>query len=287
MRLDFGIIWEHGMPHIDDVLGILRQYKDLELVWFKEYTPVDFTVFIDQVYGLDTVPLEHLRAKNEYLKTVGTKTYLMLIKNNKPEPKLVGSGQYQHEQCMLINRFKWQVREAFNPKIDGQRSENHMIHCSDYPEQTDKFLKLLNLGDVDYWCNSKTPELPLMPYHLERAYNYKIMENNTSDLLVNLCYRDDSVISVPIIDSWHYMYVKGIKQPYIDYWNKWKGIRLTEDHTPEKFDEMINWFNAEEYKKMGKFIITKGSIILDGVHRASILASNYDEKIITMEINGR
>lgn len=285
MRLDFGIIWEHGMPHIDGILGILRQYKDLELVWFKEHTPEDFNVFIDQIYGLDTVPLEHLKAKNEYLKSVGTKTYLMLIKNNKPEPVIVGEGEYKHEQCMLINRFKWQVREMYNPKINGQRSENHMIHCSDYPEQTNRFLELFNMEGIDHWMGSKTPELSFIPYHISRAFSFKITENKVEDLLVNLCHGETSVMSIPIIDSWHYMYVKGIKEPYIDYWNKWKGVRLTEDHTPERFDKMIEWLNEEEYKNMGSFIITSDFVILDGVHRASILAAKGATKIITMEIN--
>lgn len=285
MRLDFGIVWGHGMKYIDGILDVLDKYKDLELIYFREYIPNDFDRFISEIYSLDTVPLEHLRAKNAYLNNIEKKVYIMLIKNKKPEPVIVGEGEFMHEQCMLINRFKWHVRELFNPVIDGERSEHHMIHCSDYPSQTDKFLSIYNMGSIYDWLFSKTPGQPLLPYHLEEIRDMTIKTIDGDDLMVNLFNEKKKKITVPIKKSPHYKYVAGDKGEYIKYWEGWKGKSLTEDHRPAKFDKLIDWFDMEKYREMFKYIIINDGIIVDGVHRASILLCRGQKLFPVLEIN--
>lgn len=285
MRLDFAIIWGHGMQYIDDILGILRQYKGLELVWFQKYSPPDFNKFVSQVYGLDTVPLEHLMAKNEYLKDVGRDVYIMLIRNHRPQPVMVGTGKFRHEQCMLMNKFKWHVRERFNPVRNGERTEEHIIHCSDYETQTEQFMATMGLGHKYDWTLSKTSEVPWTPYYIDKFNDFVIKEYDVDKLFANVLTDTNVKECRPLKQSPHYKYVVGDREEYINYWNKYKGTKLTEDHTPSKFDGLVNWLTLDKYKEMNKVVIISGGIIIDGVHRAAVLASQNEDKIVVLDIN--
>ena len=278
MRYDFAIIWSIATDNIDEILGILRKHKDLELVFFKEYTPPDFSKFIEMVYGLDTVPIEHLRAKNKYLLDIGSQTYILLLRNKDPKEKLVGEGEFQHIQSETLNLFKWEVREAFNPKKDGKRTENHCIHTSDYEEQTVKFL--YEIGEpLEKYTRIPNEDFPDLPYHIQPFSSYKI---TTIDLEI-LGYRDIEDRKILLKDSPHVKYLSGNKKEYISYWNKNKGKALIEDHTIEKFEEMKKW----EYLKSPHqlhFITVQENTIIDGVHRASILYNKGKKYVVGLQI---
>jgi len=284
MRLDFGIVWAHGMPFIDEILSILREYEDLELVMFKKYTPKDFNEFVYKVYELDTVPIAHLISKNKYLKTVGDDVYILLIKNKKPRVEIVGEGEFQHEQCMVINKFKWHVRELFNPVVDGERTEDHVIHCSDYPDQTRLFLEIMDYPGINEWVVPRNEDMPWLPYHMPKYYNTRVKEYDITDLLVGIAYSDRGNKIIPIKETPHYKYVTGDKEEYIKYWDTWKGIKLLEDHSPKKFDGLIEWFNLEKYNGSKEFIVVNDTIVIDGAHRLSILANSGVEKITVIDV---
>ena len=137
VRLDLFIVWNHGLGRMDDILTVLRRYRGLRLVFYKKYTPPDIRAFVEQVYSVDAVPIEHLRAKNEYLYALpGTELALLLCYNTDPDEKEVGEGAYRHIQSMLVDRFKWDVREKFNPRVDGERTEQHVIHGTEKKKKT-------------------------------------------------------------------------------------------------------------------------------------------------------
>jgi len=269
MRLDIAIIYPHGVEYLDQILEILRKYKDLELVYLRYYEPYDFTQFIEDVYGVDTVPIQHLRAKNKYLEGIGKETYIMLIKNHKPEEVIVGEGEYQHIQCMLINRFKWHVRELFNPVRDGQRTEDHVIHTTDYEKQVYDLWPKFKLHTIDSIITPPCPEFPHIPFHIGGFSSYEIHQ---IDLDKHYCHEmtDEENIAKPISESMAYKFLKGDEQPYRDYWKKYRGVRLWSDHSPEKLDEMRN-IKYLEPPHQNEYIVTHGGQIVDGVHRAAIL----------------
>lgn len=73
-------------------------------------------------------------------------------------------------------------------------------------------------------------------------------------------------------DSPHYQYVCGNKQPYMEWQsNREKDVALK----TEKFDRLIKSIKREGLKKS---IYVRGSIILDGHHRAAVcMALGYKE----------
>ena len=80
-----------------------------------------------------------------------------------------------------------------------------------------------------------------------------------------------------IYNTPHYDYAIGSKHRYIDYFYKHYGKGLIEDHFPEKFDILI-----EYYKNGGTFppvLIKHDNVIIDGGHRCAILMADGKETI--------
>ncbi|MCK4744657.1 class I SAM-dependent methyltransferase [Candidatus Parcubacteria bacterium] len=84
-----------------------------------------------------------------------------------------------------------------------------------------------------------------------------------------------------IIDTPHFKYISGDKKPYLNYLQKYKeSVGYKIEHSIESFDKLIeknNYYLKKEYssnyiicQKIKKIFTTK-YIILDGVHRASLL----------------
>lgn len=265
------------MEYIDDILKMLRNFKDLELLFFKLYTPPNMTDFIDMVYSVDTFPKEHLREKNKHLYELkGDSVYLILVRNNKPEEKEVGEGEYKHLQCSYINDFKWKVRTKFNPYVGNEMTHQHMFHATDYESQTRTIWdNLLDVPKIDDLLQRNT-YFNYLPYYLSNfVAGFKICNIKKKYLKCNQAL-DDKNILVSLDESIFAKYVKGDKQPYIDYWNYFKGRKLQFDYTPSKFDEMINNF---DYQNL--IVTTNDGVIVDGNHRAAIYP---DKEITTIQI---
>jgi hypothetical protein len=267
MRLDYLVLFQHGFKHINEILDILRSYEDLELLCFRKYEPHDFIQFIEYIYRTNAVPWQHIKGKTKYLEGIGKDVYVGLIRNNKPEEKLVGEGEFRHIQCMLINRFKWEVREKFNPVINGERSEHHIIHTSDFESQTIDFWKSLPFNHIESIL-SHSNEILKSPFHLTEFTKYNIEEVNIEELMIAEM-TDNNNREVPIKESIAYKYVCGDKQKYIDYWDKFKGEKLWFDNSPGAFDKLINEFDLN---KVGNIYVFNG-VVQDGVHRLSIMLS--------------
>ena len=265
MRLDYFVVFPNGEQRINEVLQILQQYDDLEIIWLDKYEPDDFSQFIEDIYSSDTVPWEHLQAKTKYL--IGGACYIGLLKNHNPEEVMVGEGEYRHIQCMLINRFKWQVREQLNPVINGERSEQHVIHCSDYESQVNEFWHKRKFRQITNFVSSPSAIVKL-PFHLPPLTRFEVVQTDIAGLLAKEMTDGDNV-DVLLTESIYYKYVLGDKKPYEDYWNKFKGTRLHEDKSPSAYDKLIERFDEA---KVGSIVVSNG-VIWDGNHRASILLS--------------
>ncbi len=283
MRYDISIVFPHGIQYFNEILEILYKYPDLELLYFREYEPYDFIQFIEDVYKDDAVPWQHIKGKTEYLEGLGKIMWVMLIKNHKPEEMMVGEGKYRHPQCALMNRFKWEVREKFNPIINGERSEHHVIHTTDYESQTAKLwpkFKFHPIKEIDSASNKLFPHLPwFLPYF----ENVTIKEQDLNELYCYQMHKTEKNYRVPIKESIYYKFTIGDKQPYIDYWNSLKGTRIWNDISPMKFERMLNNFDVEKVKKE-PILISEEDVVIDGNHRASILLAKDINKINVLSI---
>lgn len=283
MRYDVFIIFPHGIDKIDEILKILYKYPDLELLYIRKYKPERFTEFIENIYKTDTVPWEHIRGKTRYLEKMGGEVFVLLVKNKAPEEVVVGEGEFKHIQCMLVNRFKWEVREKFNPVIGGERSEHHVIHATDYEEQTGKLWPQFGFDAIETITNIPNPVFPYVPFFVGPFGEYKIIEVDLLNLRCFQMQKDGKNYQVPIVDSIYYRYVKGIKQPYIDYWNELRGVKLLTDSSPMKFDKLIEEIDINRLFRE-YIVINEDLAILDGNHRASIALSRDVWKLPAIQV---
>ena len=272
-RIDYFMIWGHGLQYTQQILNIIRSVKDFNIISIVKKSIDDINKFVQDIYSCDTVPFEHLVAKTRYLLSTRPEVVFILLKNNNPQEKLFGEGEFRHVQCRLVKDVKEEIRNKFNPRINGKRTEHHVIHASDYEGQVEHVLKVLGLPPIEFYTREPNPDLDV-PFHIGTFDDYQIKEVNIDGLYANIL----GVGVIPIVETPHYKYLTGDKAAYQIYHEKYFGKQLTEDHFPEAYDSMIANFKYDYTTKDGKrsLILAKALgddkyQILDGVHRAAIL----------------
>jgi glycosyltransferase involved in cell wall biosynthesis/lipopolysaccharide biosynthesis glycosyltransferase len=287
-RIDYFLIWGHGLPYTEQILGILRESKDIEIISIVKKNVGDIAKFVQDIYACDTVPFHHLVDKTKYLLNTKPEIIFILVKNKNPQEKLFGEGAFRHIQCSQIKDIKEQIRNKFNPRVNGKRTEYHVIHASDYQSQVEHVLCVLDLPPIEHYTRKPHPDLDL-PYHLADFDNYQIKDIDIDLLYANVL----GVGLVPIIETPHYKYLTGDKAIYHRYVAKYIGVQLTDDHCPEAFDTMIAKFEYGRVNDDGrKSYIVAIQIadnkyqILDGVHRAAILKYRAARTVTIVEPQG-
>lgn len=268
-RLDYFLIWGHGLQYATEILDIIRSYKDIEILFVTKKSIADMDNFIKAIYSSDTVPYKHLIAKSKYLLDTPPEVMFILVKNKNTQERLFGRGDFRHIQCRLIKNIKTEIRNRFDPK----GTEHHVVHASDYESQVRHVLKVLEFPPPEYFSRKSNPELDV-PYHLNPFDNYVVKDISIDQLSAVITGKG----LVPITETPHYKYITGDKQPYIDYLEK---SYTTDDHSVGSFDSMIANFQYDCVRKRGRrnnLIVArtikgeKGNYqIIDGIHRAAIL----------------
>jgi tetratricopeptide (TPR) repeat protein/SAM-dependent methyltransferase len=285
-RLDYFLVWGHGLPYASRIIDILRNVKDLRIIIVVKKNVGDITRFVDEVYSCDTARLEHLRKKTRYLLQTEPEVLFILVENKHPQEALVGEGASRHIQCMFVKGIKEDIRNRFNPrKPDGSRTEHHVIHASDYQSQVSHMLKILGLRPMDYYTRRPNSDLDA-PYHVEPFASYAIREVPIEALRANIL----EMGLVPISETPHYKYLTGDKLAYEQYHQKHCGTLLIEDHFPAAYDRLIADLKDDYRTPDGKrsLILVQSRRdgtyrILDGAHRAAILKHRGATKVTVAE----
>jgi FkbM family methyltransferase len=268
-RIDYFLIWGHGLKYTRQILDIIRSRKDFEIITIQQIHVDDISELVEGIYSCDTVPLQHLADKTRYLLDTEPRILFILVKNKSPQEKLFGEGRFRHIQCQLVKDVKEEIRDKFNPRADGKRTEHHVIHASDYESQVEHVLDVLGLPPIEHFAREPNPDLDV-PYHLPAFDSYAIKEVEIDNLFAK--------ITEPINETPHYKYLKGDKEAYQRYHEAHFGKILTDDHLPEAYDLMIANFEYGRTTEDGKRSLILATQldddkyqILDGVHRAAIL----------------
>ena len=277
MREDLFIIWGHGIRHLNEIMSMLR--ASFRIVAIKHHSIDDIAKFIDDIYACDSYPLEHLKAKTRYLLNTPEECFIVLVENHNVDEQLVGVEPYRKPQCLYLQEKKHEIRDRFNPRSDkGNKTENHVIHGTDYVSQVDHILQVCGMyGKEHYFRKVDFPTH--YPWHLPRPKTWRYTRKKPTDLKVNIIGKG----FVPITESPHYLYAKGRKKPYQEYHAKHVGRGLMEDHFPEAFDIMIqkayclSEVNGSSWKAVYTAldfepIIVFQNTVLDGVHRLALFA---------------
>ena len=292
MRYDLFIIWGNGLNFIPEIISEIREDKNFKIVRLKYHRFNNTEKFIKNIYKCDSVPIRHLISKTRYLLKSPQIIMSVLVKNYDPKELEMGSGDFRHIQCERINQTKLNIRSKFNPLFKNIKkrinplpkgvSHEHCIHATDYESQTEYLLKFLDLKNISFYKRYDDLNLEI-PWHLSLGKNNIIKDVNLSELKCSVIDRG----IVPIEDTPHFQYVQGYKNTYIEYVNKNIGEKLQEDHYPESFEKLINNFDLKYNDKRLKksyIILNKDNVILDGLHRASILKSIGSEIIECLQI---
>lgn len=275
-RMDYLLLWGHGLAHTAEILQMVRRHPDLEILSIVHREVADIAQFVQDVYACDTVPFVHLVAKTRYLLQTPPKVLFVLLRNHRPDEKQFGEGAFRHVQSQTIKDLKEAIRNRFNPRLaDGSRSEEHVVHASDYPSQVAHVLQVLGLPPLAHFEAEAHADIDA-PYHLGALGPVTLAELPLDALVARLL--DQGL--VPVRETPHYQYALGHPEPYRAYHAKHFGTTLTDDHLPEAFDALLQDFRYGERQARGKrsLIVVRplgdGRYrILDGLHRAAILAA--------------
>ena len=286
VRLDYFLLWGHALKDAEEILSMIRKDPMLWVIRLHRYAPKRIETLVKAIYSHDYAPLGHLRAKTAYLQSTPPNVLFVFVENKDVQEVLRGNGCFRHIECDRIRAIKDAVRSRFNPVIGGRTSEHHVIHASDHQSQTDHILKFLGLpGGVD---ELRRPGGILQwPYHIPAPRKYRIRTVSIDALRCSLlaCFPPSWTGSVPpkitclIKESPHYAALVGDTDRYRHYLARARGTLLCDDHSPEHLQRLKKSLQYLEAPFQSEYILTrecpeKGHfVILDGLHRASVLAA--------------
>lgn len=305
-RLDIFILFSGpGIANKRQILSLIRQempilaiknFKIDELVFShseqvrnmaslltqEQAKPLILRQFVESIYEIDAVPIEHLRAKTRYLLDLPTlECVVVVVRNKEPDEQLVGEGEFQHIQCLKMKALKDKIRQQFNPRNpDGSKSEFHVLHSTDYLAQTEYLLKYFGLTSIHYFNRVPNEDFNLS-FHVDVFDHYEIREVDIDSIRFNLADREN----VKIEDSPHYKYLQGQKTEYEDYTNDFVGVKDYSDHCPETFDKLLAEFDYSSRNYILVRPYTDWLHCVDGNHRVCIAKHLGYKKIKVVVMN--
>lgn len=290
-RFDYFIIWGNGASRIEEILDPLRAETDLQIVMIESRHIDDMERFVFDLYASDTVPIEHLRAKLRYLYDVPPEIVVVFVRNLSPEEEFTGEGAFRKVQCQTINRIKWRIREDFNPRVGGRRSEEHVIHASDYEEQVDYLLKYLGYPMGIRYLEEGNKVLPFRkPCHIPMPSGYAFRNLPLSALQASVLREGRAqkvyVDALPISQTPHYRALTGHQEEYTEYLVRFRYTYLKDNYSWSRFHRLSR-LSREELLQLDPILVipTEGNYrILDGVHRAAIALFHQIDTIQCIEL---
>jgi hypothetical protein len=286
-RYDFFLIWGHGLQHKDKIIELIAKEEMFEIVMIIKHEAKNIKKLVKKVYEHDYVPYFHLKGKTKYLINTPREVMFIFVKNKHPREVWKLGHDTAHIESELMVGYKNIIRDMFNDKKDDRREENHVIHASDNELQVHHLLKYLGYDEGIYRFDRHKNKPFEVPHFIEIFDVYRIHKVNINDLICNTLV-DNKHKAVNIEESPQYKFLLGFESEYKDYIERYKGTKLKAYYDLEKYKTMANDFIYLSKGHETNFVIVKKLndryIILDGLHRASLVKSQGDDKITIVEI---
>jgi len=282
------LIWGNGIQYSEKIINQIRNDKNFKIVLIKYHEVEDINKFVKQIYSVDYAPLSHLKAKIKYLLNSNPQVMIIFAINKNHQEKIFGEGGFRHIECEYVKNFKENIRNKFNPIKNGIRTHEHVIHASDSEYQADYLLKKLGYIDGIKHLSKKPNSILPTPYHLKPFDKFVIKKIDIDSIYCNVIYgnkKDFALKKTDLVNTPHYKCLNGDTLSYEKYIKSFSGYILTDDHYPENYKLLEKDFLYLDKKNQLNYIIIKefqlnNYLILDGVHRASILKKQGYKKII-------
>lgn len=260
-------------------MDMIRELPQLEIVKIVRHCPEDLAHFVRQVYDRDYVPFRHLASKTKYLLKTKPEIIAVFVRTADPQEQCVGEGRFRHIESTIIKEAKEAIRNRFNPRVNGERTEEHVVHASDHEAHTDHVLRLLGFRTgLQHLERQPNPIIPA-PYHLRPFDRFRIRSVGWDQLFCHVLVDDPdrpSPALCRIEDSPHYQCLAGNPRLYEQYLERFRGRSLSDDHSVDKLMTLAASFRYLEPPHHTCYILVRGRgrdeyVIQDGLHRASIL----------------
>lgn len=288
-RYDYLLIWGHGLIYEDDILAIIDSFP-FEILYIHRLKPKSIKRLIRAVYSYDYAPFEHLKSKTRYLLSTPAEVLFIFFRNIYPQEYYAGEGAFRHIECAQIKKIKTQIRELFNPHINGELSHNHVAHASDNSLQTHFILKWLGMRQGIYDILPQSFPFMEVPYHLP-AINLLGICNIPVDKIwcrnvfgSRWKYKSKEI---RLNESVQYHALTKDLESYARYLDTFRGTALKEHYSVNR---LLNLENDLEYltpPHTNEYIILSNKsdeneryFVLDGLHRTAILAKRNHTHIL-------
>ena len=181
-RYDYFLIWGNGIQYKHAILDIIRRQPSIHIVKIQNHIPNSIPKFVKTIYSYDYAPLQHLKAKTNYLLKTDPDVMFIFVHNQDVQEVYRGKGAFRHIECEQITIIKKEIRDKFNPRQNGKRTEEHVIHASDNESQVDHILRYLGYKTgLNLFKHVPNPLLTL-PYYLGKFDKFSIQRINASQL---------------------------------------------------------------------------------------------------------
>ena len=285
-RYDFFTIWGNGLSNTKSILEILRSEDNLQLIRIESMNVKNMKKFVFNLYACDPVPIKHLRSKLKYLFKAKPEIIIVYVKNLAPEENYFGEGAFRHIQCGYIKGIKEKIRDLYNPRINGIRTEEHVIHASDYEEQVDYFLKMVGHPEGIKYLHEDNSILPFSkPYHIPypNTYIFKTLTFNDlrASILIDASSSRIKTEFTEIDQTPHFRSLQNGGTEYREYLKRFRYTLLTDNHSWDGLLQM-NQLSDNQIKDFDPILVTPiadSFRILDGVHRAAVTLNHQQDTI--------
>ena len=286
-RIDYFLIWGHGLKYKEKIIEIIRNTKDIYIIGVHRHIPKNIAKLVKAVYSYDYAPFKHLRSKTKYLLTTKPEVIFIFILNKKPLEYYPSENPvFQHVESLKIKKLKELIRNRFNARKDDRRTEDHVIHASDNQSQTDYILKYLGFKEGISKFKKVVNPIISAPYHLSKIQYFRLKQIKLSNIYCSISTGNSTHKLCKIEETPHFRFLNNDKKPYIKYREMVEGFpTVTDSQFPKNFKKFAVEFSYLNKPYTSSYILvkklkTKKYQVLDGVHRASILQYKGYDKII-------
>jgi hypothetical protein len=298
-RFDYFLIWSHGIAQQKEILQYIRGEQAFRILEIRRHVPRNLERFVREVYSFDYAPFEHLKSKTRYLLDLPPEVVFIFIENLDVQDVVCGEETFRHVECVRVKSVKEAIRDALNPRIDGHRSEHHVVHASDSELQTHKMLQYLGFeGGIDGLRAGGHVLLHQAPHHLARFGCFSLRRIPMSKLACSLLRVDPASGSAAehevrgIDASPHYQCLQENLDSYADYYSQSPGIYQTDDHSAQNLKQLAVDFSYLKEPYETAYIVVRYEarsdrfIVMDGIHRAAILANQQATGVVVAVVDG-
>jgi hypothetical protein len=286
-RYDFLLIWGHGLQYKKEIIELIAKENNFDIKMILIHKIRNIKKFVKEVYRYDYVPYFHLRGKTKYLMTTPKEVMFIFVKNKNPrEIWKLGHGT-GHIESKIIVEYKNIIRDKFNERKDDRRTENHVIHASDNEMQVYKILQYLGYKDGIRLFEKHQNLHVNIPHFIVNFKEYKIKKIYIESIRCNTI-DNYKIKRINIIESPQYKFLLGYEKEYESYIDKYQGTLLRAYYNLEKYKQIFQNFDYLSKGYETEYIVVKKVddiyLIVDGLHRVSILKYQKKKEIIVMEI---